>query len=238
MTSKLVPAEVLQGLRELDAPTISNAIEYMKVRDPITGYASLDIKCQFPDYKPMVGYAFTLTADSVSAGDTRPLKLAELLEAVDAAPKPFVVVCKHMGPDPLRSCFVGEMISMAFQRLGGVGVVSDCANRDITGIRNRAPGFHIFAPGWVVSHGHGTFLDMGINVSIGGLTIQQGDLLYGDENGLLQIPLDIAGAVLERARAVRQEEQTFFDWMDSPNYSISELKERLYAPTKAVRQEK
>src|SRR5947207_1222134 len=84
LSQKLVPPQVLDGLRNLDAPTISNAIEFMKRRDPATGYASLEMKCQFPDLKPMLGYAFTVTADSVTAGDTRPLKLAELLDELNA----------------------------------------------------------------------------------------------------------------------------------------------------------
>lgn len=237
MTQKLVSPHILAGLAALDAPTISNAIEFLNVRDPAVGFASLEIKCQFPDLKPMVGYAYTITADSTSAGDKRPLPLAELLDILSDAPKPFVLVCKHMGNDRLRSCFVGEMMCMTLQRLGGVGVISDCANRDITGIRTRAPGFHIFAPGWVVSHGHPAYLDMGVTVSVGGLTISPGDLLYGDENGLLSIPLEVAEQVLERGNQVRRSEQEFFAWMDGPNYSYPELRERLYAPTKAVRGE-
>lgn len=237
MTRKLPPAQVLDGLRELDGPTVSNAIEHFRVRDPVTGYASLELRCQFPDYKPLVGYAITVTADTTTPGDQRPMQMERLLDMIHDAPKPAVLVFKHVGADRLRSCFVGDMMCTSLQKMGVAGVVTDGANRDISGIRRRVPGFHIFSPGWVVSHGHGTFIDFGVTVSVCGLAIRQGDLLYGDENGLLEIPLEIAEAALERAKQVRVEEQEFFDWIDSAGYSYAELRRRLYAPTAAVRGE-
>lgn len=227
MTKAPLSPEVLKALRQFDSPTISNAIEHFRVRDPITGYASMELRCQFPDLKPMAGYAVTCTADTTSPEDDRPMRLDDLLDAVQAAPKPAVVVIKYVGKDCLRSCFVGDMFCAALQKLGVVGVVTDGGSRDKSGIRRRAPGFQIFSPGWVVSHGYGVYIDFGLPVSICGLTIESGDLLHGDESGLLTIPLDIAEAVLDQARLIRDAEKEFFDFLDSSTFTYEKLKRRI-----------
>jgi len=227
MTKKLLPPETLEALRLFDSPTISNAIEHFKVRDPVTGYTNMNLRCQFPDQKPMLGYAVTCTADTTTAGCNRPMRLDELLDAVHVAPKPAVIVVQYVGPDRLRSCLAGDMFSTAMQKLGAVGLVTDMGNRDIRQIQKRSPGFQVFCPGSVVSHGHGYLLDFNISVSICGLTIQPGDLLHGDENGLVSIPLDIAESVIEQAESVQKTEKEYFDFLESNSFTLKELKNRI-----------
>ena len=220
-------AEVAEALRDFDSPTVSNAIERFKVRDPVTGYASMELRCQFPDLNPMVGYAVTCRADTTSPGDSRLMRLDDLLDAVRDAPKPAIVVIEHVGKDRSRSCFVGDMFCTALQKLGVVGVVTDGGARDGSGIRRRAPGFHLFSPGWVVSHGHGVFLDFGLPASICGLTIEAGDLLHGDASGLLTVPLEIVHSVRDAAESVLRDEGGFFDWANGDGFACEELKRRI-----------
>jgi hypothetical protein len=53
-----------------------------------------------------------------------------------------------------------------------------------------------------------------------------GDLLHGDENGLVSIPLDIGEAVAARAASSREAEAEYFDFLGN-NFSFEELKKRL-----------
>jgi len=109
-----------------------------------------------------------------------------------------------------------------------IGLVTDGGIRDLSGIRQRVPGFHVFASGLVVSHGIPTFLEIGITVSICGLTIRPGDLLHGDENGLLVIPAEIAGRVAAQAKLVWEKEHNLLDFVRSDAFSLEELKSRMY----------
>lgn len=227
MTNGLPSPKVLEALRQFDSPTVSNAVEHFKVRDPTTGYASRELQCQFPDRKPMVGYAVTCREDTTTPDDDRPMRLHELLDAVHAAPKPVVVVVQYEGPDRLRSCLAGDMLSATLQKLGVAGIVTDMGNRDISGIRRRTTDFQIFSPGWVASHGHGVVLDVGISVSICGLNIEPGDLLHGDENGLIKVPIDIAEAVVDQTRQVQEAERDFFRFLQSSSFSYEELRRRI-----------
>ena len=168
-----------------------------------------------------------LPPTATTPGDTRPSRIDECVELIAAAPKPTVLVIQHVGPDRRRACKVGDMFCTIAQRLGAVGIVTDASARDRAGIRQRTPDFHLFTTGWVVSHGYPAYVDFGTTVSICGLTIAPGDLLHGDASGLVSIPLDIAGDLVERAAAVRQEEADYFAFLEGDRFSMEELKRRI-----------
>ena len=222
-----IPAEIIEELRKFDAATLSNAVERLDIRDRIEGFASREVRCRFPELPPLIGYAVTCTADSTYPGKPRANKLGEFIDAVEAAPKPAVVVIQNTGHDSLKSCFIGDMICAAFQKLGAVGVVSDGGYRDLEGIRKRAPGFHIFGPGCVVSHGNVGIMDIG-PVTVGGMPVEPGDLLYGDDNGVLRIPNERAADVVEKAKVVHDVEGRLFDYLEkNDSVTAEDLKRAL-----------
>ena len=227
MTNPQISAETIEALRRIDSATVANAIEHFEVRDPVSGYASLELRCQFPEAEPMVGFAVTATQDTTSAGDDRPNRLHDVLDMVAAAPKPVVLAVQYTGGDRMRSCLAGDMFCSALQKLGGVGIVTDLGSRDFHGIAQRAPGFQLFCPGAVVSHGYGAYTNTGTTISIYGLTIQPGDLLHGDANGVVSVPLSIADEVVEQAHRVLEVERSYFDFLASEAYSYAGLKKRM-----------
>jgi 4-hydroxy-4-methyl-2-oxoglutarate aldolase len=226
MASLLTPEE-LGALARIDSATVSNAIETFNVRDHTAGYTSLELRCLTPELPPMVGYAITCTSDSTMPGPRRPTKEHEFFEAIAAAPKPAILVIKDMGTDRLRSCYGGDVLATIARRLGAIGLVTDGGVRDLAGIRQRVPGFQVFASGFVVSHGIPTFLDVGVTVSICGVPICPGDLLHGDENGLLVIPSEVAGRVAAQAEAILTQERDLIAFIHSDSFSLEGLKERM-----------
>ncbi len=174
----------------------------------------------------MVGYAVTCTADTTTPGRTGPMRLGRVLDMVRGAPKPAVLVVQFDGADRAKSCIAGDMFTSALAKLGVAGLVTDMGARDIRQIHERAPDFQLFCPGAVVSHGYGVFLDFAVEVSICGLGIRPGDLLHGDDSGLLTVPTEIAQAVAERAAETRQSEADYFDFLEN-DFSYEGLKQRL-----------
>ncbi len=63
----------------------------------------------------MMGYAVTCTADSTTEGRRDERGLMPLWEAVEAAPKPAVIVIKDIGPERRRSCHMGEVMATTAQ---------------------------------------------------------------------------------------------------------------------------
>jgi 4-hydroxy-4-methyl-2-oxoglutarate aldolase len=219
-------SEQLQALKRIDSPTVANAIEAFEVRDPTEGYASLELRCLFPDLPPVVGYAVTCTGYSISPDKGKSSQAEALYKALRDAPKPAIVVIKDVGSERLRSCHAGDVMSSIFQTLGAVAFVTDGGVRDLAGVRQRAPGFQLFAPGTVVSHGMPTIVKVGVTVSICGLKIRPGDLLHGDVNGLVSIPLAVADRVAAQAEKVWQDEREMVDWVKNPGFTLEALGEK------------
>lgn len=227
--SNLLSSAQLEALAKIDSPTIANAIEAFNVRDATEGYASLELRCLFPDYPPFVGYAITCTVDSTTPGDrkSKPNALRQLYEAIDAAPKPVVVVMQDVGPQRLRSCHAGDVMGSIFRRLGACAVITDGGLRDLAGVRQRAPGLHMFSPGVVVSHGVPVIVEVGVTVNICGLTVRPGELLHGDANGVVSIPHAIADKVADEAQTVWAKEADVVGAVHAADFSLAVLGKKL-----------
>ncbi len=215
--------KTLDELRALDSPTVSNAIEGFKIRPRTGGYAGFDLRCVFPELGTTLGYAVSCTADSRTEGRPDPKGLYPLWEAVEASPKPAILVIKDIGQDRTRSCHLGEVMATTAKALGAVGCVSDGGLRDILEIQQLGE-FQLFCPGFVVSHGNPVICDVGLEVTINGLTVRPGDLLHGDVNGLLAIPDEIAEQVAAEAYRVRAMEKEILDFVKSPDFTLDGLR--------------
>jgi 4-hydroxy-4-methyl-2-oxoglutarate aldolase len=217
---------LVDQLRNFDSPTVSNAIELLEIRDRTQGFASMELRCLVPELKPMVGYAVTCTADATSPGKPQTNRLNCLFDEIAAMAKPVVVVVQNCGPEKPRSCFVGDMAAMFFHRLGAIGAVTDGGIRDLSGIKKKVPDFQVFSPGAVVSHGNAAIIEIGVPVTVAGLLIKPGDLLHGDESGLLSVPNELVGAIIEKAEEVRKSEQEWAEYVRSASFNLDEMKRR------------
>ena len=226
--SKDLDQSTLDELAKFDSATISNAIESFNVRDRIEGYASMEIKCQFPTLPPMVGFAVTCTMDSTTSRPRQPSRIGDSFDTVIASQKPVIIVAKDVGNDNLRSCFFGDMICAALQSLGATGVITDGGVRDLAGIQKNAPGFHVFSPGVVVSHGNIYKLEFNIPVTVGGLEIHSGDLLHGDENGIVNIPFSVADKLSEEAARIKSYEDDFFKYVSGESATREGIEKLFY----------
>lgn len=215
--------EQLEALRQIDSPTVSNAIEHFGVRPRVEGYAGWDLRCAFPELGTMLGYAVTCTADSTTPSRIDERGLLRLWEAVEAAPKPAVIVIKDVGMQRSRSCHMGEVMATTAKALGAVGCVSDGGLRDVVEV-GALGGFHYFCPGFVVSHGNAVICDINVPVTVGGLTVHPGDLLHGDANGVLTIPDAIAERLAGQAQEVRRAERDVLDFVRRPGLTVEQLR--------------
>ena len=216
-------AEQLEVLRLIDSPTVSNAIEEFKVRLLVDGYAGWELRCAFPDIGTTIGYAVTCTADTTTASRPGDRGLMRLWEAIEAAPKPAVIVVKDIGSDRSRSCHMGEVMATTAKAVGAVGCVSDGGLRDVAEVRALG-GFQYFCPGFVVSHGYPLICEVNLPVTVAGLSVTPGDLLHGDVNGLLTIPAEIAAQVADEAERIRRAEREVLEFVRRPGLTVERLR--------------
>jgi regulator of RNase E activity RraA len=219
VTPRLVAPELLDALRNLDGPTLSNAIETFNVRDRLAGYAGSRVRCLFPELERTLGYAVTAQVDRTSPRPvTHKAPLRELAELVEASPKPVVLVFQDVGPRPGHAACFGAFGVALMQRVGATALVCDTAVKDVD--RIRALGFAVFAAGSVVSHGYPRIVHMGGPVVVDGLAVAPGDLIHGDLNGVLSIPLDLVAQVVDVARGLRESEEAALRFIASPTFTL------------------
>jgi regulator of RNase E activity RraA len=220
--------EQIAALVAIDTPTICNAIETFEVRDRVEGFLGMDIRCLSPELGVMAGYALTARVDASTPGaPPDPAAWEAWVHAMDAAPKPTVLVFQDAGPDPRRSAHFGEVMATLARRLGVVGLVTDGGVRDILEVR--ALGFHYFAAGLVPSHGTTRFLEVNVPVTLDGMEIHPGDLLHGDINGATTIPVEIAGQVAEAAQRVRAREAGVMAYAQDPQFNLQGFLQRIFS---------
>lgn len=144
---------------------------------------------------PMSGPAFTV---KTRPGDN--LMVHKALWA--AAPGDVIVV--DAGGD-LTNALIGEIMVGAAAVRGLGGFVINGAIRDAAALREGD--FPVFAAG--VTH-RGPYKDgpgeINVTVAIDGMVIEPGDLIIGDDDGLLCVPFDLAQDLYEAATAKTAQE--------------------------------
>jgi regulator of RNase E activity RraA len=209
----------LQALKEIDTPTICNAIQTFNVRGRVEGFLGMDIRCLSPKLGMMVGYAITVTVDSTTPDVPRDdTAWRDWVLAMEAAPKPIVLIFQDVGPQPRKSAHMGEVMATLATRLGAVGLVTDGGVRDLLEVRRL--GFHYFAKGVVASHGNPRLIEVNVPVTLDGVPIEPGDLLHGDINGVTVIPLSIAGQIAEAADRIRASEAELMAYINGPDFTV------------------
>ena len=139
--------------------------------------------------------------------------------------KPAVIAFQEIGPHPEYAAHCGEVMATIFKRVGAVGLVSDCAVRDIPEVRTM--GFHYFARGKVASHAYFRIVRVGVPIQVCGLPIQSGDLLHGDENGLLPVPKTGLEKLPQAVDQVRNRERELMELVRDESFSLDKLRSRI-----------
>jgi regulator of RNase E activity RraA len=149
-----------------------------------------------------------LAPDSIVAGPaltvrTRPGDNLMVWKAIDVAqPGDVLVIATY---EYLTASTFGERVVAAAKAKGVAGIVSDGMCRDASGIR--ATGLPTFVIGTVPSSpGKDGPGEIGGPVSCGGIVVHSGDLIVGDEDGVVVVPMLDAPAVAERLKAVYEKE--------------------------------
>jgi regulator of RNase E activity RraA len=123
---------------------------------------------------------------------TRPGDNLVIHKAIALA-KPGDIIVVDGGGD-LTNALIGELMLAQMVRRGLGGIVLNGAIRDSAAIR--AQGFPVFAAG--VTH-RGPYKDgpgeINVPVAIDGMVIEPGDLILGDDDGLLSVPFDAVETV-------------------------------------------
>ena len=221
----LLSKEQLEALRRFDTCMVSNAIETFELRLRNTGFAASSIRSVFKDWPPMVGYAATARLRTSDVPITNGVyhDRTDWWNSILQVPAPRIVVIEDMDEKPGLGAFVGDVHAAILRALGCIGYVTNGAVREIPRLREQ--GFYLFAGNIAVSHAYAHIFDLGARVNVGGLEVKPGDLLHGDQHGLLSVPNRIAAEIPAVASKLQARERRLIDFCQSGEFSVDALRE-------------
>ena len=119
------------------------------------------------------------------------------IAAVDSLKQDDVLVCSTDGST--RICFWGELLSTAARARGARGAVIEGFIRDVRKIMQMP--FPIFTTGItpVDSNGRGEVVAYNVPIECGGVSVNPGDIVFGDADGVVVIPQTVETQVIEAA---------------------------------------
>ena len=183
----LAPRALIDAFQSVVTPHISDNLQRLS---GITGLQ------RFHRSKKLVGTAFTVKA---RPGDN--LLIYKALMNLSAG---HVLVVDGAGDT--TNALIGELIMLYAQQRGCVGIVVDGAIRDTAAYYEAD--FPCYARG--VSH-RGPYKQgpgaINVSVSIGGQVVQPGDLVVGDEDGVVTFPVSDADRLLDAIKQTATFEQ-------------------------------
>lgn len=181
------PVELVDAFAKLPVANISDAMHRVTAAGPSLRpmHAS----------GAMAGVALTVRC--------RPGDNLMLHKAIDMAQPGDVIVCDAGGD--LTNSLMGELMLAYAVKRGVAGFVLNGAIRDLDAIRK--VNLPIFAAG--VTH-RGPYKDgpgeINVAISLGGMVIEPGDIVIGDADGVLSVPLADAEDILKKTQAKQSAE--------------------------------
>ncbi len=217
----------ISQLQQFDSCTICNAVEQFRVRTRNEGFVNGSIRCTFPEIQPRAGYAVTarIRTSSTPLSGRCYYDRMDWWSYVQTIPRPRFIVLEDIDHVPGLGALIGEVHAAICIALGCVAVLTNGAVRDLSGVRRT--GLQMFAGSVAVSHSYAHVIDFGEVVEVGGLRIQPGDLLHGDQHGVVSIPLDIADAIPQTAKEILAVEGEFIRFCESDQFAFGALSEKI-----------
>jgi regulator of RNase E activity RraA len=203
----------VEELAKFSTPSVANGIETFNVRGRHEGFMNAGVRCLFPDLGPLVAYAATATIRATTPGESND---RALWAHVYSLPSPRVVVVQDLDDPCGHGSLWGEVNSNIFQSFGAIGVITNGCVRDLDEMH--ALGFHAFAGSVGVSHAHVHVVDVGVPVTVGGMTVEPGDLLHGDKHGVCNVPLDRVDELPDAIRTLEQREREIIAMFRGPDF--------------------
>jgi regulator of RNase E activity RraA len=149
------------------------------------------------------GRAMTVLETDISEPADPPF--GQMLKALDSIRENEVYIAAGSSP---RYALWGELMSTAARARGAVGAVLAGYTRDTNAILEM--NFPVFCYGSYAQdqRGRGQVVDYRVPLEVNGVTIQPGDIIFGDVDGVLVLPKELEDAVVTQALDQVRKENT------------------------------
>jgi regulator of RNase E activity RraA/2-keto-4-pentenoate hydratase/2-oxohepta-3-ene-1,7-dioic acid hydratase in catechol pathway len=196
------PADILVGLRDVSTATLAAQLR----NRGLNGLTLDGLRSTRPDLH-MAGFARTVRylplREDLSAAHGAGMNAQK--RAIEQIRPGEVLVIEARGEQSAGT--IGDILALRTQVRGAAGIVTDGAIRDSAALAQlEIPAYHAAVHPAVLGRRHVPW-ETDVTVACAGVTIQPGDILVGDADGVVVLPPPIAAEVLAAAREQERQEQ-------------------------------
>ena len=215
---------LLARLAATDTPTVCNAIEVAHGR---RGFDAFTRGTVVPAHAvPFVGYARTATIAAAAPPDSPPdairARRLEYFRSMADGPRPAIAVIEDLDFPDCVGAWWGEVHTAVHKGLSLEGAVTNGVLRDLD---NLEPGFPLIGGSVGPSHAHVHVREIGVEVSVFGLTVRQGDLVHADRHGALVVPPDVFDTLDAALDKLHASEALILEPAREADFDIERLEE-------------
>ena len=194
---------IITEFQKYDSATVQNAMILVRgYVDANIDYTSPELKC-YNFIEPVVGIAVTGKVTPLDEPQSK-IDFDDFYNNIKNCEYPVFAILMDIEEDTGRAAIIGDVMAHMGKELGAVGMVAAGSIRDIPGIKKA--NMPVWGTGRVPGHGPFNLIETQTQVNVANLSIDSGDLIIGDEDGLTRIPIEIAEEALIKCEEVRQKE--------------------------------
>jgi regulator of RNase E activity RraA len=199
---------LLDLLRQVDTPTVCNAIEVAQGKRGFDAFTRGTMLCSDPEGGAIVGYARTAKIAAVNppseAPDVIKARRMAYYKHMSSGPRPAVTVIEDLDYPDCIGAFWGEINTTVHKGLGISGTLTNGVMRDLGDLPE---GFPVVAGSIGPSHGFVHVREVGTPVEVFGMKVVDGDLIHADRHGALVIPPEVIPDLEAAIRKLLDTEQ-------------------------------
>lgn len=235
MNETPIPDDLLEVLRQVDTPTVCNAVEVVYGRRGFDRFTRGTMQHSRPGAPAAVGRARTARIAGL-APPTEPdavirARRLDYYRAMARGPGPTLAVIEDVDFPACIAGWWGEVNAYIHRGLGLVGAVTNGTMRDLDVMPKDFP---VLAGSIGPSHGYVHVREIGRRVRVMNLDVDDGDLVHADRHGAIVIPDEVLPDLKAAIATVFANEAIVLGPARSTGFSIETL-EKAWAEFEARR---
>ena len=226
---------LLDLLRQVDTPTVCNAIEVVEGKRGFDRFTRGTVLCSDPQAGAIVGYARTAQIAAAAPPQEPPdiirARRMAYYRHMAEGPRPALAVIEDTDGADAIGAFWGEINTTVHKGFGLSGALTNGVMRDLGDLPG---GFPVIAGSVGPSHGFVHVRSVATPVTVFGLAIADGDLVHADRHGALVIPDGYAPELAHAIPKLLDTERLVLDPARAPDFDFARF-EAAWAAFEAAR---